>query len=45
MPKMCHKRGHHDFIHTYLQTGKKDYLQLTSNNLQFIQGFALTYSQ
>jgi hypothetical protein len=44
MPEIRQKRRHHDFIHNYLQTSRKGYLQLTSNNLQFIQGFTLTYS-
>ncbi len=43
MSKMHDKRRIHYFIHIYLQTGKRRYLQLSSNNLQFIQGFTLTY--
>lgn len=45
MAKIRQKCRRHDFIHIYLQTGRRGYLQLTCNNLQFIQGFALTYSQ
>lgn len=44
MSKMHDKLRGHYFIHIYLQTGKRGYLQLTSNNLQFIQGFTLAYS-
>jgi len=41
MPEIRQKCRRHDFIHNYLQTGRKGYVQLTSNNLQFIQGFTL----
>lgn len=41
MSKIHDKLRHHDFIHNYLQTGRRGYLQLTRNNLQFIQGYAL----
>lgn len=41
MPKIHDKSWTPDFIHNYLQTGRRGYLQLTSNNLQFIQGFTL----
>lgn len=45
MSKIHDKRRIHYFIHIYLQTGRRGYLQPTRDNLQFIQGFALTYSQ